>query len=137
MSYEKKHDEQGEEEDSIVRQSDGVFIPIDPDNEDFKEYDKWVQTGNTIAPDPTYTLADAQTALVKKINATAKRLIYDKWEIETQLNIASGLFPELATQRNNDIARVISESNSFTADVISLATIAEVRAYTYSFTPII
>ena len=45
--------------DSIIRISDGAFIPNDPANTDYAEYLEWVADGNTATaadaiPDPTY-----------------------------------------------------------------------------------
>ena len=44
---------------SILRVSDGAFIPADPANSDYQEYLEWVEEGNTpeaadVPPDPTY-----------------------------------------------------------------------------------
>jgi hypothetical protein len=38
--------------DSILRVSDGVTIPADPKNTDFREYQAWVRQGNTAPPVP-------------------------------------------------------------------------------------
>jgi hypothetical protein len=35
---------------SIVRTSDGAFIPFDPDNTDYQEYLKWVAEGGVPEP---------------------------------------------------------------------------------------
>ena len=45
--------------DSIIRISDGAFIPNDPANTDYANYLEWVADGNTATaadaiPDPTY-----------------------------------------------------------------------------------
>lgn len=37
---------------SIIRLSDGAFIPNDPGNRDYREYLKWVEDGNTPEPAP-------------------------------------------------------------------------------------
>ena len=37
-------------EKCIQRLSDTAFIPFDPDNTDFVEYQKWVAEGNTPLP---------------------------------------------------------------------------------------
>ena len=35
---------------SVLRLSDNAFIPFDPDNTDFVEYQKWLAAGNTPTP---------------------------------------------------------------------------------------
>ena len=40
--------------DSIKRIFDSAFIPIDPDNTDYKAYLKWLEEGNT--PEPAENL---------------------------------------------------------------------------------
>lgn len=34
----------------IIRTSDNAFIPFDPANQDFVEYNKWLSEGNTPIP---------------------------------------------------------------------------------------
>ena len=34
----------------VHRLSDNAFIPFDPDNQDFVEYQKWLDAGNTPLP---------------------------------------------------------------------------------------
>ena len=36
--------------EAIIRLSDNAFIPFDPDNTDFLEYQKWLAAGNTPIP---------------------------------------------------------------------------------------
>jgi len=31
----------------VQRQSDGAYIPFDPDNTDYQEYLRWLEAGNT------------------------------------------------------------------------------------------
>ena len=58
---------------SIVRLSDGVNIPGDPDNRDFDEYQEWLDAGNTPEPaDPviaTYSITP-QMPLVRLSSAS-------------------------------------------------------------------
>jgi hypothetical protein len=35
---------------SVIRTSDNAWIPFDPDNTDFVEYQKWLDAGNTPLP---------------------------------------------------------------------------------------
>lgn len=34
----------------VIRQSDTAYIPNDPENRDWKEYQKWLADGNTPIP---------------------------------------------------------------------------------------
>ena len=45
--YKKTINPFGGESKSIIRTTDGAFIPFDPANVDYIEYLKWVEEGNT------------------------------------------------------------------------------------------
>ena len=40
----------GVRNDAIIRTFDNAFIPFDPANTDFVEYQKWLELGNTPLP---------------------------------------------------------------------------------------
>jgi len=42
---------------TVVRASDGAFIPADPDNKDFAAYQAWLAAGNAPMPAPGPTIA--------------------------------------------------------------------------------
>lgn len=41
---------------NVIRLSDNAFIPFDPDNMDFVEYQKWLSEGNSPLPADEPTL---------------------------------------------------------------------------------
>jgi len=41
---------QGNDANCVLRLSDNAYIPFDPDNTDFVEYQKWLSEGNTPIP---------------------------------------------------------------------------------------
>lgn len=51
--------------DTIVRLSDGAFIPPDQGNFDYQAYLAWVEDGNTPLPAPEFTPPPALTAAEK------------------------------------------------------------------------
>jgi hypothetical protein len=58
--------------DTILRASDGVFIPTDPANADYVAYLAWVAAGNT--PDPYVAHVSPQAQLAARIEFRAKQL---------------------------------------------------------------
>lgn len=54
---------------TIVRLSDGAFIPNDPENSDFRAYQRWVDEGN--APEPP---EPARPAVVERVSMRQARL---------------------------------------------------------------
>lgn len=58
---------------SITRLTDGACIPVDPDNNDYAEYLKWVMAGNIVTPAdvvPPPTKAQRIAALVATTGET-------------------------------------------------------------------
>ena len=53
---------------SILRLSDGAFIPNDPGNRDYREYLDWLDAGNTPEPAPPLEPAPILTT-EQKLNA--------------------------------------------------------------------
>ena len=56
MMYQKLNDLTGAEAQCIKRLADNAFIPFDPANTDFQEYQRWLAEGNT--PEPADTPAE-------------------------------------------------------------------------------
>jgi hypothetical protein len=50
---------------SIIRLSDGAFIPNDPGNCDYREYLEWVEAGNTPEPAPVPPVSPVLTPAEK------------------------------------------------------------------------
>ena len=46
--------------DMIIRLTDNTFIPVNPDNTDYKNYLKWLEEGNT--PEPADVVEPAKTS---------------------------------------------------------------------------
>ena len=53
--------------DGVIRLSDNAFIPEDPNNRDWQEYQQWLAQGNK--PQPQYTTAELREQLRAKMLA--------------------------------------------------------------------
>jgi hypothetical protein len=60
---------------SIVRDSDGAFIPSDPANTDYAAYLDWVAVGNKPTT-PTLSLAQAQANQISVLSSACQNAIY-------------------------------------------------------------
>jgi hypothetical protein len=58
---------------SILRTTDGSFIPADPANTDYAAYQSWLAEGNTPEPADKPTLAEIKTAKWEAIKAERER----------------------------------------------------------------
>lgn len=54
---------------SIIRLADGAYIPADPLNRDYAEYQAWLAAGNTPEPADPPTQAELQTSLTSAVQA--------------------------------------------------------------------
>jgi hypothetical protein len=86
----------------------------------------------SLAPTEAYIelqhLLWSKSAAISANQAEARRRIYAKYPIETQLSIQHGLYPELADQCVTDIAAVIQAENAAAALIEAATTVAEVEA---------
>lgn len=49
---------------TVIRESDGAFIPDDPGNRDWQTYQAWLKAGNTADPVPSATLAQQAAVML-------------------------------------------------------------------------
>jgi len=72
---------------TIRRIEDGAFIPTDPENRDFKDYQAWVKQGNLpIVPDPIVIDQKEQAKAIARTVLT-NPLATDKQRIDALVTI--------------------------------------------------
>lgn len=54
---------------AVVRLNDGVFLPLDPDNTDYRIYLAWVEAGNAAEDDPSFDIEVLRSRKNDEINA--------------------------------------------------------------------
>lgn len=121
---------------TVIRLSDGAFIPMDEGNSDYKAYLSWVAGGNTPTPVDTLSIAQLKAQQISLINSkftesmTAitsgypqnEMLSWTKQETEARAWVLSStaitpLLDGLATARNIPksalVSRVIAKADTF------------------------
>lgn len=73
----------------IQRNSDGAFIPVDPDNTDYQEFIKWQMEGGMIEPPlspPTPPIAEIPAPDIREVNAQVQDIEQRLSDLEGQVS---------------------------------------------------
>ena len=99
-------------EGGVIRITDNAFIPDDPANVDWQEYQEWLAQGNT--PQPQYTFAELKKLKLSELQSLAKSYI-------------ERFYPEV--KQRSDVADkeywgtwLLSQNSGYTADSIYKST---------------
>ncbi len=95
-------------EGGVIRLKDMAFIPDDPGNKDWREFQEWLSEGNQ--PEPQYTFAELQTLKLQELRQSAKSYI-------------ERFYPEV--KQRSDVADkeywgawLLAQNSTYTADSI-------------------
>lgn len=129
--------------ESILRLSDGAYIPLDHGNLDYQEYLLWVSTGNS--PEPEFSVTEIRAQKIQTIKADAYKIItthYPPWKqsnmLARWLELSEVIDKTPEQQAEMDTYRAVwawvksirIQSDTFEQEVINTV---DPSSYTYQF----